>query len=438
MRLALAILLTATALAAAPGPAPAPADTLMPYTVRLNDNLYTLAQRYFRRLDDYRTVQALNRVRDPYRLTIGSTLMIPRAVLRATPIDAKLIAFRGAVTLDGQPASLDAPVKLGSRLVTGSNASASIQLPDASTISLPSQSAIRVAALQRYLINGAIDRRFALEAGRTQSIVMPISDPRGTFRISTPLSVSAVRGTDFRVSYDPAKNEGTSGVVGGHVAVTDPKGKAGPLLAAGEGVRATEAGVGDAVKLLKPPALVGAAREQAETKVSFEIEPVAGARAYRVQLSTDDGFLAPFAERTATVPRVEFDGVANGAYFARLTAIDAQGIEGLPTIAGFERRLNVLEASVEQTGPRGYRFRWRAGGSSGPTSIRFRLLKDSAAGLPVIDRAGLGREIAVGDLTAGTYVWQVISTQVDRGRVYERATPFRTLTVGPGGTPPPR
>lgn len=436
MTLIVAMMLAGSTARAAP-PAPPPPDTAFNYVVRPGDNLYTLAGRYFHALADYRTVQSLNRVRDPYRLRVGSTLVIPKALLRATPLQARLIAFRGAVTVGEQPAALAAPVAMGMRLTTGANASASIALPDGSTLTLPSQSSVRVASLQRYLINGAIERRFELEKGRTQSIVTPISDPAGTYRIVTPLSVSAVRGTDFRVTYDGEAAQGTSEVIGGHVAVSGKARGTGPLLAAGEGVKATPKGVGDAVALLKPPTLVNPDRIQDEAMPAFEVQPVAGAGAYRFQLSSEAAFLDVLAERTASAPRAAFDGLPDGAYFVRVSAIDKDGIEGLPGVSGFERRLNTLEASVEQAGPTRYLFRWRTGGGGGRSTFRLRLLKGDA-GLAAIDRGGqAGNTISVSDLPPGRYRWQIVATQVDNGRLFERATPLQPLEVR-GATPNPR
>ncbi len=105
-------------------------DPPISYTVRKGDNLYNLALHYMHQLGDYRAVQALNHVRDPYRIPVGTSLLIPRPLLRSDPLQAKVIAFRGVTTIDGQAAVLGAAVGEGGRIQTGQNAFLSIGLTD--------------------------------------------------------------------------------------------------------------------------------------------------------------------------------------------------------------------------------------------------------------------------------------------------------------------
>ena len=89
--IAFALLAATTASAALSAPVsqpdgPAVSDPPVSYMVRKGDNLYDLALHYMRRLADYRIVQKLNHVRDPRRLPIAHTLLIPRALLRSDPL----------------------------------------------------------------------------------------------------------------------------------------------------------------------------------------------------------------------------------------------------------------------------------------------------------------------------------------------------------------
>jgi hypothetical protein len=114
------------------------------------------------------------------------------------------------------------------------------------------------------------------------------------------VSVSAVRGTEFRVGADGDPNGGRAQteVLKGAVGV-DPGAVAtgGPPVPAGFGVSATAAGVSAPVAAARAQA--GNRRsEPGDKTVHFAVEPLAGAAAYRLLLSRDAGFVDIFAEAT--------------------------------------------------------------------------------------------------------------------------------------------
>lgn len=318
--LAALVALPASAQQAAP-------DTLFRYKVRPGDTLSAMARDYFVS-NDYRTVQTLNRVADPRRLPIGSYLMIPTRMLRIEPVGARITSFRGAVTLDGKPAALAQKVGEGMRVETGANANVTVSLDDGSAISLPSQSRIRIARLRRILLSGSVDRNFVMEAGRSRSSVTPFKDPESNFRVTTPLSVSAVRGTDFRVALDDSGEMALTEVVGGTVGVAKDEDADEIGVGRGFGVAATPGGVQKPVPLLPPPPLKS--MERTPTGVAIAGEPVDGAVKYRIQLATDVAFRDVFDEAINDKPNAGFALSDGATFFVRLTAIAATGMEGLP------------------------------------------------------------------------------------------------------------
>lgn len=305
------------------------ADPLYRYTVRPGDTLLSLARLYMTSQAAYLTVQKLNQVRDPKHLPIGSTLMVPRALLRTEPIIGQISAFRGTVTVNGQPAAVGMPVREGVRVETGANAFATMKLPDGSAISLPSQSRILIETLRRVMLSGSLDRNFRLEAGRSRSTVTPIKDPNSNFRVTTPLSVSAVRGTDFRVAVESeGGGRALTEVVGGRVGVAAGIGRAETSVPKAYGIVGTPAGLGEPVALLPSPVLTKV--EKTDSGAIITSGPVDGASKYRTQLATDLAFQDIFDEAITDQPSATFTLAGDVKFYVRLTAIAPSGLEGLP------------------------------------------------------------------------------------------------------------
>jgi hypothetical protein len=298
------------------------------YIVKPGDTLLGLARDYMLKQADYLTVQKLNGVRDPRALPIGDVLLVPVAILKTEPIIGEIASFRGAVTVDGKPAALGMAVGQGAKVETGAGAFVTVRLPDRSAISLPSQSSIVVARLRRILLTGGIDRNFVLEAGRSRSTVTPFKDPSSSFRVTTPLSVTAVRGTDFRVALDPAGGQAMTEVVGGSVGVAASVEQPETLVSKAFGIIVGPNGIGAPIALLPPPQLQKV--ERTATGATITALPIEGAKAYRTQLATDINFQDVFDEIVSDTPSANFTLPPDARFFVRITAIAASGLEGMP------------------------------------------------------------------------------------------------------------
>lgn len=421
--------------AAAPVAIPVPADDPpISYTARKGDNLYNLALHYMHRLSDYMIVQKLNGIRNPRRIPIGTNVLIPRALLRSDPLQAKVIAFRGATTIDGRPAALGAAVNEGGRIQTGANAFLSIGLADGSTVTLPSQTIVRVERLRRFRLTSEMERLFRVDDGRTQIEVTPRTNGRDRFEMRTPISVAAVRGTDFRVAVLDGGKAATTEVLDGHVGLAG--GGSETTLDPGVGARVTPAGTTGPVKLLPPPDVANPAKIQSEPELSFRIEPLDKAARYRVQVARDAGFLDITEETLVDQPQATLPSVPNGDYFVRVTGIDANELEGLPRVVGFERHLNALRATVEPLGGRRYLFKWQDLGE-GAHQYRFLMARAYTPGSPVIDEPGLtAKSFVATDLPPGDYVWRVQTSGVSNGKIYSNWSAQQTLTVAGDAAPP--
>lgn len=421
-------------LAAAPASAMAQAapDAPIEYSVRPGDSLYSLAQRYLRRLEDYAIVQKLNRIADPYRIPVGMRLHVPLPLLRTAPIDARVVAFRGDVTIAGTAAALTLGtiVREGARVATGANSFVTLALPDGSTITFPSQTQVQVERLRRILLTGTVDRSFLIEGGRSQSRVTPARDARDRFIVRTPVAVAAVRGTDFRVDYEPEDGSATAEVIEGSVGVGASGGDEAKAVNAAFGLKATRNGVGEPVPLLPAPNILQAGQAQTGAMVTLDAAPIAGAESYRFQLASDAAFHDLQAEVTNEAPHAAFENIEDGAYFVRATAIDANGLEGLPAVASFERQYIPIEMSAVPMAGGRHHFRWHLAGP-GSWSFRFQLRRAEET-RAMIDQPGLkGPSFIVTSLPAGIYQWRVVASRIDGGRSIEHSGAWQELRVQP-------
>ncbi|HEY1072203.1 FecR domain-containing protein [Brevundimonas sp.] len=419
----------------------APAGTI-DYRVLRGDTLIDLAIAYLNRPDDYRQIQRRNRVADPRRMAVGRTLSLPVNLLRADPDQARIAGFRGAVTLAQGP-STGAPtqgqsVSEGAVLTTGANAFVRLALSDGSYVVVPSNSRVRLTRLRRYAINGAVDHAMTVETGRAEARVTPRQRPGG-FVVRTPVSVSAVRGTDFRVAFDDDADRSATEVIEGRVQVESGDGRVEATAVAAEGVTASATGA-RLVPLLAAPALVRPDEVQSGREAIFGIEALSGADRYRGRLATDAGMIDAFAEADSASgdARLTFPALADGAYFLRLSALSAEGVEGRSTTYSFIRARNgvggLASSNTLQDGRRFYRFRWEAEGE-GEAFFRFQLSREGADGAPegppLADHPGLtDQAFTLSDLPPGVYTWRVQGSRHRFGRLLQVWSEPQQLRIG--------
>lgn len=424
MRLAItSALACAAVLAAAPARAQTEAagsDTqTVAYTVKQGDTLIDLAAAYFMKRSDYEEVQRLNQVADPRRLPVGMELRLPANLLRTVSAEAEIAGLRGEVTLEhgGRRAAPEVgePLGEGAVLATGPNSFVRIALLDGSFITIPSNSRVRLSRLRRFVLTGTVDHEIVVEKGRAESDVAPRQSP-GNFRVRTPVSVSAVRGTEFRVSLAEDVARAATEVLEGQVGVTPQSGGAEVIAAASQGVSVTP----DAARiaaLLEPPSLANPGAVQTGAQISFEVAPLDGASRYRGRVATDAGMIDAVAEADTAGGQTTLllPELSDGAYFLRLSAISLEGVEGLHTVYSFVRahnELGGLGAGGQGSGWRSrYLFRWESQGE-GDAIYRFQLFGETPGAPPLIDETGLDQTtITVSGLAPGVYRWRVRATR---------------------------
>ena len=417
------------------------AEAPMAYVVRRGDTLIELARTYLNRPSDYRQLQRQNRVANPRRLTPGRTLNIPTELLRTRPDPAQLESYHGQVVIQrgGQPQTLRVGMAVaeGDVVITGNNAFARVAMSDGSHAVVPSNSRILIERLRRFDINDQPDHRLTIQRGRLENNVQPRQSP-GTYRVTTPAAVSAVRGTSFRVAFDEVTGASATGVLEGRVATVAKGADELVLNDAGNGVVVSlGGGVATASALLPSPTLVDPAKLQTDPKLNFEISLPQGTRSVRGRIGNDAGLTQPVLEGESQSAILSFDELAEGRWFIRLTAVSADGLEGRPHTYDFIRARNGVEglaiAEGQDQGFRTYRFGWRGVGE-GEARFRFQLWRQNAQGEQdgpiMVDHPGIEEtNFTLTDLPPGTYSWRVEGVRHRFGHRLAVWSDAETLTI---------
>lgn len=422
----------AAALQTAPLISPPSQSEVVTYTIRRGDTLDRLSRGFLVPERRWRSLLGIARIRNPRRLPIGRQLRIPRPWLRFKVEPARLASYRGTVrlsiggrTVSSAPGSL---VGEGTEIATAANSFVTLMLADRSQVVIPSQSRVRVRELRRLLLTGAIDYRIDVEAGRLETKVTPLEQPSGRYRIRTPVSMTAVRGTEFRVSFDAQSRTAATEVLAGSVAFSAPESATMLPLEPSFGATLHQGGEPHSEKLLGAPDLDNPAPLQTRDAVEFRARKLADAIRYRVLIAADAGFIDNIAEQFADDGVFALPDIPNGTLFVRVSAIARSGLEGMPQAYSFKRRLASIHGSVEAAED-GYRFRW-SGAGGGVRRYRFQLMRDTPQGRLVVDEVALARDsLTLRRLPGGVYYWRVGLVQLEDGEATESWTDPAKLTI---------
>ncbi len=414
-------------LAVISGPLSAQDREEITYTVQRGDTLIGIAARYLRSASAIPQVQRINRVRNPRRLPIGSSLKLPRALLRFEDVTLEVAAFSGPVSLAGATASVGAQLSEGAIVTTGPNGFVTFRSSFGGRISLPSNSRARLIRARRYVLGGTLDVDFAIEDGRG-SATSPALNGQDHLQLRTPRAVTAVRGTDFRVAFDEASARSITEVTEGAVVVA--AGKDTITAPAGFGVASAGDGLAPPEALLPAPALVDPGAIQTAQQLRFTVDPGPQARAHRFEIARDAGFVDVVSDVVTDGKEATFDPLPNGRYFVRARAISASGIEGFSESYSFRRKRIGVDASTGQSDEiDGFAFQWLPEGD-GNVTFAFQLWRDGDAAKLIVDEAGLSSTaLVLTDLAPGVYQWRVAAVEAEPEGLLKVWGPTQKLTI---------
>ena len=340
--------------------------------------------------------------------------------------------MQGEATYGGSQLEAGIALPEGTEISTGKDGYVTLKLADGTVLTLQSESRLALQRLKRYLETNAYDSRLQLPAGRVETRAQR-QGRVGRFEIHNPVAISAVRGTDFRVSFEAPAAVGRTETLDGLVAVGGGSNRAqtergATSLVAPQVVAAGFGTLVDASRVPRAPSPLPVAPDlskqpalQERVLFRFRFDPVPQAKSYRGQVALDDAFNRIVTEAVFPGPEARFAELPDGPYFLRVRSIDAFGIEGLDATHRF-----VLKARPEppfpsfppnngkQTGELA-EFQWTA--TTETASYRFQLARDAGFGDLIDNRSDLVTPRAtVESVNPGEYYWRVATTLADGDR----------------------
>ena len=202
--LAACLLMILAALAPPAGQAePLPPETLIPIQIPAGTNLIHLTRDFCHDPAVWRELAQKNKLANPDLIIHETTLQIPLSYLIAEKLSAKVATVSGPVSRrngDGkdEPLRKDDLLLPGQTVVTGTEGYTHLILPDNTYTRIEPESRFTINYLIR-LADGSIKADFSLNKGDIIHWMQQKLRPNDTFRTRTPIAVTGIRGTEYRL-----------------------------------------------------------------------------------------------------------------------------------------------------------------------------------------------------------------------------------------------
>jgi hypothetical protein len=316
-------------------------EPLIIYKIQTGDTLSELSRKYLRQPADLEAIRSLNNLRSLDLLPTGEQLKIPRAAVKQSPSQATVIniscsrEIRAGTPL--RPMSIGSVLNEGAIVDIPAECHVAMLLEDSSVIRLPSSAAIRISTLRKNALESSPEVRLDLVRGRIELEVYKGRSHTTPFEVRTPLSVTGVRGTEFRVGYTPSEEIGQVEVISGIVTASGSNDTQSQKITKGQGVPFDKLG-----KALPIEKLLGApVFERAEMvnrdKASYNIKLVGRPQASRyIAISANSAnMLGEQTSQTLSVPEVVAFNLTQQAAFYQFASVSNSGLVGSTRQYGF-------------------------------------------------------------------------------------------------------
>lgn len=403
----------------------------MPYTVNPSDKLIVMSRQLLTSPTDWKEVARFNGMKDPNAIRAGQVINIPLRFMQSRPAAGKIISTSGDVQLAGSQAAVGHAIAEGGKLQTGPNSSAVVELGDGSRVTLLPNTLAELVTSRHYATREVaksgsttwFSGLLRLAQGGLETLAAKAARRATPLQIETPTSTVGVRGTQFRVAFDdPAGNSARTEVIEGKVRADNPAQQSGADVPTGKGavIKPAEKEI-KVVNLLPAPDLAGIPAEVLKPQGAWPMPVLAGARAYRVQVASDEKFEKIVRDLKVENASADLATLANGSWFARVRGIDPAGLEGFDavkaiTLKDSEWRVSYSSLHVEDgktvliwTGlqPNGQSMR-----STDYTAV---LASDRTMSQVVMNAQTNTYRMTLGDLKPGVYYIRLRSQQTQDG-----------------------
>ena len=338
-----AVVITAWQPAAAATPATAAPEPVFLYTVRKGDELIKMSAESFSSPDDWKEIVTLNKMKTPDAIQPGQILKIPTRLMKLLPLNATLVSTSGDVQLGGIKAGTGTLVPEGSKLQTGRNSSAVLELADGSRVTMLPNTLAELATSRSYGLRGDtaasgstnwFSGLLRLSAGALDTLAAKNVKRSSPLQIQTPTSLVGVRGTQFRVAFDdPVSQNARTEVLEGNVRADNPAQDNGTELAQGKGSVFNAAVKAIAVvDLPKAPDLSKSPNLIFKPQALWPMPSTPSYKIFRAQIAGDQNFDKIVRDMVVKDGNAAFSDLPNGQWFARIRSIRDDSIEGYDTV----------------------------------------------------------------------------------------------------------
>ena len=327
------------------GAASAAKEPSLPYIVKTSDSVIKVSRDILIKSLAWQEVAKFNQLKNANVIFPGQTLAIPLRFLKFSPANGKVISAQGDVTLQDVAMQTGAAITDGSKIKTGLNSSAVIELADGSRVKILPGSLAEIVTSRDYAMRDAsqsgstnwFSGLMRLTEGALEAIASKTAKRATPLQVETATSLIGVRGTEFRVAIgETAGKTSRAEVLEGRVRADNPAQASGADLPMGTGavVNPLEKEVKVAA-LLPAPDLSGVPSEVLKPLGSWPMPTLAGASAYAVQIASDAQFdkivrdLKVIGNSGGTA---NLASLPDGNWFARVRGIDAVGLQGFNSV----------------------------------------------------------------------------------------------------------
>ena len=312
----------------------AEAQTLVPLHVQRGTNLIRIARQYCSSPSDWKIIAGINNLSSPYIIYADSTLQVPLSILRTKKVSARVISIKGAPLLvTGEHKTLKLhkgdTVLPGQTIVTRGDEYVHLIYPDNKHSRIGPESKMLLVYLMR-LADNNLQAEFFLEHGKMTNSVERKLKANEHLRTRTPMAITGIRGTEFRLKVKDGKTNIVE-TLRGRVSLSASGKKV--MIAGGRGSKVTKG------KPPTPPHALPPSPKLPELQDIYRTLPVVitapmqkNIHSMQIRVASDTKGLNTLAEQSVP-PGKNFtlSSLSDGSYFLFFTGTDQQGFESLPT-----------------------------------------------------------------------------------------------------------
>lgn len=303
------------------------------YTLKEHENLWAFSNKHLLSPAYTLRLQNLNKISNPYQIRANTQIKVPFEWVKQINGHAKLTSLSGEVFLileDGSKQALNIGniIATGSSIETQKNSQAILSFMDGSSLTMGSETNIKLGTQIYYPITGASQNQIKLKKGHINSKIKHPPLMRNQYEVITPSAVTAIRGTELNIGIG-SNQETLTSVFSGLVSITANDDNQVQAIEAGFGSIAGKNQRTTTEILVPPPNLEEIAASYHYNTPVITWKKVPKASAYHVELyQIDQDKKQLIQEFVVADTTTVLDALANNRYKLTVASLTASGLVG--------------------------------------------------------------------------------------------------------------